>query len=315
MRIGIMGTGGLGGYFGGVLAGAGQDVVFIARGPHLQAIRERGLRVKSPLYGDFVVSPARATEDPGEVGSVDLVLFTTKTYHSETAIQALKPMIGKETVVVSLQNGIDAADLIGAHVGMEHLVGGAAWLSAALEAPGVIGQYSQFRRIVVGEFDGKITPRLKRIHEAFQSAGINVEMSNDISKVLWTKFVFISSVSAIGSLTRVAFGEYRDLPETRGILIKAIEEISAVARAGGVRLDQDVVDKTIEFIDNGAPQIKPSMQRDVEAGRPSEIESLIGVVPGLAKLRKVPAPVMEFAYAMLKPGDLKAQGGLAATRS
>ncbi len=307
MKIAIMGTGGVGGYYGGLLAQKGQDVIFIARGPHLQAIREKGLQVKSVL-GDFFVSPANATDDPTEVGPVDLILFTTKTYHTDTTAQAIKPMIGQETVVLSLQNGIDAAELIGAHLGMEHLVGGATWLSAAIEAPGVIGQYSQFRRIVLGEFNGKMTTRLKTIYETLQATGITVELSDNILKVLWTKFVFISSVSAIGSLTRVNFGEFRYVPEARGILTEAIGEVAAVAQARGVTLDRDVVDKTLEFIDNIAASIKPSMQRDVEVGRPSELESLIGIVARLGERNDVSTPVMRLAYAMLKPGDLKARG-------
>ena len=307
MKIAIMGTGGVGGYYGGLLAQKGQDVIFIARGAHLQAIREKGLHVKSVL-GDFFVSPANATDDPTEVGPVDLILFTTKTYHTETAARAIKPMIDQETVVISLQNGIDAVELIGGHVGMEYLVGGATWLSAAIEAPGVIGQYSQFRRIVIGEFNGKMTTRLKTIYETLQETGITVELSNNILKVLWTKFVFISSVSAIGSLTRVNFGEFRHVPEARVILTEAIGEVASVAQARGVRLDRDVVDKTLEFIDNSAPSIKPSMQRDVETGRPSELESLIGIVARLGKQNGVSTPVMRLAYAMLKPGDLKAQG-------
>ena len=307
MKIAIMGTGGVGGYYGGFLAQKGQDVIFIARGAHLQAIREKGLQVKSVL-GNFFVSTANATDDPTEVGPVDLILFTTKTYHTETAAQAIKPMIDQGTVVISLQNGIDAAERIGAHVGMEHLVGGATWLSAAIEAPGVIGQYSQFRRIVLGEFNGKVTTRLKTIYETLQVTGITVELSDNILKVLWTKFVFIASVSAIGSLTRVNFGEFRHVPEARVILTEAIGEVAAVAQARRVELDRDVVDKMLEFIDNSAASIKPSMQRDVEVGRPSELKSLIGIVARLGEQNGVPTKVMSLAYAMLKPGDLKARG-------
>ena len=237
MRIAIMGTGGVGGYYGGLLSQQGQEVIFIARGAHLQALREKGLRVKS-VHGDFLVSPVKATDNPTEVGPVDLILFTTKTYHTDIAAQAIKPMVGKETVVVPLQNGIDAAERIGAHVGREHLVGGVTWLSAAIEAPGVIGQYSQFRRVVLGEFDGMMTARLKTIYETLQAIGIDVELSDDILKVLWTKFVFISSISALGSLTRVSVGEYRHIPETRDILIEALGEVTAVGRAKGASLKQ-----------------------------------------------------------------------------
>ena len=306
MRIAIMGTGGVGGYYGGLLSQQGQEVIFIARGAHLQALREKGLRVKS-VHGDFLVSPAKATDNPTEVGPVDLILFTTKTYHTDIAAQAIKPMVGKETVVVPLQNGIDAAERIGAHVGREHLVGGVTWLSAAIEAPGVIGQYSQFRRVVLGEFDGRMTARLKKIYETLQTTGIDVELSDDIFTVLWTKFVFISSISALGSLTRVSVGEYRHIPETRDILIEALGEVTAVGRAAGAQLEADLVDKTLEFIDNTAPDMKTSMQRDVEAGRPSELESMLGVVPRLGRETGVATPVMRLAYAVLKPGNLTAQ--------
>ena len=306
MRIAIMGTGGVGGYYGGLLSQKGQEVIFIARGAHLQAMREKGLHVKS-VHGDFLVSPVKATDDTTEVGPVDLILFTTKTYHMDIAAQAIKPMVGKETVVVPLQNGIDAAERIGVYVGREHLVGGVTWLSAAIEAPGVIGQYSQFRRVVIGEFNGMMTARLKMIYETLQTTGIDVELSDDILKVLWTKFVFISSLSALGSLTRVSLGEYRSIPETRDILIEALGEVTAVAQARGVKLERDLVDKTLEFIDNTAPEMRTSMQRDVEAGRPSELESMIGVVPRLGRETGVSTPVMRLAYAILKPGNLKAQ--------
>ena len=306
MRIAIMGTGGVGGYYGGLLSEKGQEVIFIARGAHLQALREKGLRVKS-VHGDFLVSPVKATDDTTEVGAVDLILFTTKTYHTDFAAQAIKPMVGNETIVVPLQNGIDAAERIGAYVGRERLVGGVTWLSAAIEAPGVIGQYSQFRRVVLGEFDGTMTARLKTVHETLQTTGLDVELSDDILKVLWTKFVFISSLSALGSLTRVSLGEYRHVQETRDVLTEALREVTAVAQAKGVRLAGDIVSKTLEFIDNAASEMRTSMQRDVEAGRPSELESMIGVVPRLGRETGVSTPVMRLAYAVLKPGDLKAQ--------
>jgi 2-dehydropantoate 2-reductase len=306
MKIAIMGTGGVGGYYGGLLAKAGRDVTFIARGAHLQAIRKNGLQVKS-VHGDFQVSKALATDKPADVGPVDLIIFATKTYQTDEAAKAIKPMVGKDTVVVPLQNGIDAADRIGQVVGMDHVLGGATWLSAAIEAPGVIGQYSEFRRITLGEFSGKTTARLTSIYDLLKETGATVEVSDNILKVLWTKFVFISSVSAMGSLTRVTFGEYRGVPEARAVLGEAISEVAAVARARGVKLDADILAKTQAFIDSSAPGIKPSMQRDVEAGKPSELESLIGVVVRMGAEKNVPTPVMRFAYAMLKPGELKAQ--------
>ena len=306
MKIAIMGTGGVGGYYGGLLAKAGKDVTFIARGAHLQAICKTGLQVKS-VHGDFQVSKAKATDKPADVGPVDLIIFATKTYQTDEAAKAIKPMVGKDTVVVPLQNGVDAADRIGEVVGMDHVLGGATWLSAAIEAPGVIGQYSEFRRIALGEFSGKTTPRLTSVYDLLKETGAAVEVSDNILKVLWTKFVFIASVSAMGSLTRVTFGEYRGVPEARAVLGEAIGEAAAVARARGVKLDADILAKTQAFIESSAPGIKPSMQRDVEAGKPSELESLIGVVVRMGAEKNVPTPLMRFAYAMLKPGELKAQ--------
>jgi 2-dehydropantoate 2-reductase len=306
MKIAIMGTGGVGGYYGGLLSRSGQDVTFIARGAHLRAIREEGLKVKS-VHGDFTVSPAKATDTPAEVGPVDMVLFVTKTYQTDEAAQLITPMVAQNTVIVSLQNGIDAADRIARVVGMEHMLGGVTWLSAAIEAPGLIGQYSQFRRIALGEFSGEATPRLKAALDALQATGATVEVSDVILKVLWTKFVFIAPVMAMGSLTRVTFGEYRNVPEARTVLTEAISEVAAVAKAKGVTLDKDVVDTTLAFIDSSAPGIKPSMQRDVESGKPSELEAIIGAVVRLGDEHNVPTPVMKFAYAMLKPGELKAQ--------
>ena len=304
MKIAIMGTGGVGGYYGGLLARIGRDVTFIARGAHLRALRKKGLRVRS-VHGDFHVSTVKATDRPGEVGPVGLLLFTTKAYHTDEAAQAIQPMIGSDTAVVSLQNGVDAAERIGAILGMKHLIGGATWLSAAIEAPGVIGQYSQFRRIVLGEFDGSKTQRVQAIQEVLSGTGAAVEITDDISRILWTKFVFIASISAMGALTRVTFGEYRSVPESRTVLSEVIAEVAAVARAKGVTLAPDIVSGTLSFIDQSEPGMKPSMLRDMEAARRTELESLIGVIVRLGKELGVATPVMRIAYAALKPGELK----------
>jgi 2-dehydropantoate 2-reductase len=306
MKIAIMGAGGVGGYYGGLLAQAGHDVVFIARGAHLKALQGQGLRVKSVL-GDFSVSPVRATDHPDEAGTVDLVIVATKTYHTEDAAQAIKPMTGPDTVVVPLQNGVDAVERLGKVVGKEHLLGGATWLSAAIEAPGVIGHYSRFRRVVLGEMNGRITPRAEAVAEAFRRTQATVELVGNIQQILWTKFVFISSVSALGGLTRVPMGAYRQVSEARAVLTEAMSEVAAVARARGVSLDDDIITKTLAFIDGTAEDLKPSMQRDLEAGRVSELESMIGVVVRLGRELDVPTPVMRFAYAMLEPAYLIAR--------
>ena len=306
MKIAVMGTGGVGGYYGALLALKGHEVTFIARGPHLQAIREKGLAIRS-VHGDFIVYPARATDDPTEAGQVELILFATKTYHTDDGAQLVKPMVAETTTVVSFQNGVDAAERIGAVIGMDHLLGGVTWLSAAIEAPGIIGQYSQFRRIALGEFDRQTTARARTIHDVLGSTGATVELVPDITRILWTKFVFIASVSALGCLTRVSFGEYRHVPEARAVLTEAIEEVSAVAKARGIQLDADITEKTLAFIDSSDPGIKPSMQRDVESGRRSELESMIGIVVRLGKEAGIRTPVVELAYSVLKPAELKAQ--------
>jgi 2-dehydropantoate 2-reductase len=210
-------------------------------------------------------------------------------------------------VVLSLQNGIDAAERIGKIVGMEHVLGGATWLSSAVEAPGVIKQISQFRRIAFGELGGGRSERIQRLYDVLNQTGITVEISEDIQKVLWTKLVFITAVSSIGSLTRLPMGDYRSIPETRHLLSSLMQEVESLARAQAVDMDGDVVQKWLEFVDSSAPHIKPSMQLDVESGHRTELESMIGVVGRKGRELGVPTPVADFVYASLLPIELKAR--------
>ena len=309
MKILIMGTGGVGGYYGGLLAQQGNDVTFIARGAHLYAIRHEGLKVKS-VHGDFIVSPANATEDPDKVGPVDLILFSVKTYHTDEAAEAIRSAVGPQTAVLSLQNGIDATERIAKVIGIEHVLGGATWLSSAVEAPGVIKQISQFRRIVFGEMDRTRSERIQTIYEVLKNTSITVEVSEDILRILWTKFVFIAAVSSVGSMTRLPMGDYRSVPETRGLLSGIMHEIEALAHAQSIALDEDVVAKSLEFMDNSGPHIKPSMQLDIESGRRTEIESMIGVIGRKGRELGVPTPVADFVYASLLPIELKARKDL-----
>lgn len=306
MKILIAGSGGVGGYYGGLLAQSGNQVIFLARGEHLKAIRERGLQVKS-VHGDFTVFPAQATDTPAEVGPVDLILFCTKTYDTESVAEALRPCVDAETAIISLQNGVDAAERIGAILGMEHMLGGATWISSAVEAPGIIRQFSQFRRIVFGELDGSITPRAQAIYQILSASGATVELSPNILSVLWTKFIFISAVSGISSLTRLEMGEFRHVPETRTLMTALMREVEALARAQNISLEADVVEKSLAFVDAAAPNIKSSMQRDVESGRRTELESMIGVICRKGREWNVPTPVADFVYAALLPIELKAR--------
>jgi 2-dehydropantoate 2-reductase len=307
VKILMMGSGGVGGFYGGGLAQQGHEVIFVARGAHLRALQEKGLQVKS-VFGDFQVSPARAVEDPAEAGPVDFILFSPKAYDTETAARAMLPAVGANTTVLSLQNGIDAAERIGAIVGMEHMLAGASWISSAIESPGVIKQISQFRRIALGELDGSQSDRLQKIYEALKSTGATVEMPADIRKILWTKFVFIASNSALGCLTRLPMGDYRAVPESRALLASLMKEVESVAHAEGADLDPDVVQKSLDFVDNAAPHIKPSMQLDVEGGRRTELDSMIGVIGRKGRQHGISTPVADFAYAILLPVELKARG-------
>ena len=306
MKIAIIGTGGVGGYYGGLLSHHGHDVTFLARGAHLEAIRKNGLQVKS-IHGDFHILPAKATDQPAEIGASGLVLFCTKNYDTEQSARSIRPIVGEQNVVLSLQNGIDAAERIGAILGMEHMIGGATWISSAVESPGIIKQVSQFRRIALGELDGRPTPRVQAIYDVFQETGIAVEISDDIVKTLWTKFIFISTASSFGTLTHLPIGDWRDIPETRTLAISLMREVEAVGRAYSAALDPDVVEKSLAFIDAAGPGIKASMQLDVEAGRQFELESMVGIIGHKGRMKNIPTPTADAIYALLLPINLTAQ--------
>lgn len=307
MKILIMGSGGVGAYYGGLLAKTGNEVTFIARGVHLQALQTKGLQVYS-VHGDFYLQPVRAFESPASAGTVDLILFCVKAYHTRAAAEALRPVVGAETVVVSLQNGVEAADEIGAILGREHVLGGMTQISSALESPGVVRQVSQFRRIVVGELDGSLSERVLRVVETLRRAEITAEASAQIQKVLWTKLIFISAASSLGALTRLPMGDWRAVPETRTLVTDLMREVEAVGRAHGVPLDADVVEKSLAFIDAAAPHIKASMQLDVDAGRQFELEAILGVVGRKGRAVGVATPIADALYAALLPLLRKALG-------
>ena len=205
MKIVVMGTGGVGGYYGGLFARQGHDVFFTARGEHLKAIQQNGLQVFS-VHGDFAINPVKAGEDPSQFGIADLVLFCTKTYDTEQSAKMLLPVIGEQTMVMSFQNGVDSAERIGAMIGMEHMIGSVPWISSMIEAPGVIRQLSLFRRVAFGELDGSQTERMQALCQAWAELGIDLECVSDIQRVIWTKYLFISSISGIGSLVRLPVG-------------------------------------------------------------------------------------------------------------
>ena len=305
MKIAIFGAGGVGSYFGGLLARAGHEVAFIARGAHLQALRDRGLQVRS-VHGDFDIPRVWATDDPHEVGETDLTICTVKTYDIGVIADRLRPLIGPQTALLPLQNGVETPDDLAQHFGAA-VLGGAVWVVAAVAEPGVIQQQSQFRRIVFGELNGRETPRLHTIHEALANSGATVEITGDIRKVLWTKLLFIASFSGITSVTRAPAGPVMACAESRLLLERAMREVEAVARAKDFQLDDDVVAKTMDFCAMMTPNTTSSMQRDVAGGRHLEYDAINGAVVRAGKETGIPTPVHEFFWTCLKVVDSMAK--------
>jgi len=309
MKIAIFGTGGVGGYAGARLAAAGHDVRFIARGQHLDAIRRDGLRVES-IKGDLHIHPARATDQPAEVGPVDWVLCAVKTWQLAEAIAAMPPLVGAATVVLPVQNGVEAADRLAAVLGPQHVLGGAAWIRAEIVAPGLIRHAAVEPRIVLGELDGGASPRAEELQRALKAAGVRAEVSGEIRSVIWSKFLFITAMSGVGAVTRVPAGEFRALSPTRALLRGAMEEVVVVARARGVSLADGVIAETLRFVDELPADGTSSMQRDVLAGRPSELEDQSGAVVRIARQAGVPTPIHDFLYASLLPQERRARANL-----
>jgi 2-dehydropantoate 2-reductase len=300
MRIAIMGAGGIGGYYGGLLARAGNDVTFIARGAHLAAIQQRGLSVES-VHGDFQVHPAQATGNPAEVGRVDLVLVGVKTYDLDAAAQAARPLVGPGTVVLPLLNGLDAAERLAAVLGEESVLAGLAHISSSIAEPGLVRQISPLRRITFGERSGETTPRAERICDALNEGRIEAVLTPAIDVALWEKFIFIASISGVCCLSRQPVGVVVATPELRGLYEDALREVEAVARARGVSLAPDVVQRTLQLTEGFAPETRPSLLVSLEAGQRLELEAMIGAVVRYGRVVGVPTPVQSVAYAALKP--------------
>jgi 2-dehydropantoate 2-reductase len=299
MRIAIMGSGGIGGYYGGRLALAGNDVTFIARGAHLEAMRTRGLRVES-TKGDFALPAVQVTEDPAPIGAVDLLLMATKTYDLDTAVETARSLIGPQTTVLPLLNGVDIAERISAVVGPEHVLGGLCVLSSAVAEPGVIRHVTPFESVVFGELSGETTPRCQALLETLKAAGINATLSGQIRTELWKKFVMLATIAGVCCAVRHPAEIVAD-PDVRALFSGSLEEIAAVARAQGVLLPDTVVQDTLRFFDGVPPGTKPSMLVDLEAGRRLEVEAINGAVVRLGAELGVPTPVNRFLYAALKP--------------
>jgi 2-dehydropantoate 2-reductase len=308
MRVAVVGAGGVGGYFGGRLAEAGVPVVFVARGAHLDALRRDGLQVES-VAGDFVVRPVVATDDPGIAGTVDVVLLGVKAWQVTEAAAALRPMLGPDSVVVPLQNGVLAADQLAAVVGRERVLGGLCKIVSYVAGPGRIRHAGIAPRIEFGERDGRVSPRVQALKAAFERArGVSVGTPEDIEAAVWEKFLFIAPFSGVGAVTRVPAGPIRSIPETRRMLEAAIREVEGVGRARGVGLRLDAVTRTMSWVDGLPADATASMQRDILDGKPSELEYQSGAVVRLGRESGVPVPVNECLYRSLLPAELAARG-------
>lgn len=309
MRIAVFGTGGVGGYFGGRLARTGEDVHFIARGEHLRAIQTGGLRVDS-ILGDFIVEPAKASDDPSQVGEVDVVILGVKAWDVPNAAQAMRPMVGNQTFVVPLENGVDAPEQLASVLGKEHVMGGLCQISAFIAGPGHIRHVGIEPFVAFGELDGRPSQRAEGLLQVLEAAGVKAAIPPDIQISMWEKFLFIATVSGLGAVTRAPADIYRSLPETRQMLIAAFEEIVALARARGVMLPEDTVEKRLAFVDNLPDGLLASMQRDILEGKPSELASQNGAVVRMGAELGVPTPVHAFIYNCLLPQELRARGQL-----
>lgn len=300
MRIAVIGTGGVGGAFGAAFAKAGADVIFLARGAHLAAMRETGLRVLGPR-GDVHLAHTCVTDQPTNIGEVDVVLFCVKLWDVESAGTAIRPIVGPNTAVIPLQNGVDASERLIPILGQHAVMGGVANISAAIVEPGVIRQTGTFMRMVFGELDGQQRDRGAALHGLCQKAGFDAVHSNDILTALWEKFVLLATNSSVVSLTRLPIGKLRGDPEVFTLFEKGVAEVAAVGRARGIKLPADIEAKILEITRNAPPDLLPSMAVDLFRGNRLELPWLGGKVVALGRQLGVPTPVHETMFAALKP--------------
>jgi 2-dehydropantoate 2-reductase len=300
MRIAVVGAGGTGGYFGGLVARAGQDVTFIARGAHLEALRVRGLTVESKLAGTFTV-PVQATDAPTEVAPVDLILFCVKTYDTDTAAESIRPLIRPDTMLLSLQNGIDNEERIARAAGYTSRLGAVAYVVSAIKAPGVVAQTAGPGKIILGELSGGASARTERLRDLLQRAGIAAEVHPDIRVVLWQKFLFICAFSGVTAATRLPIGTILADSVTSALFRGKVEEVEAVARADGIDLPADCVEQALATAAAVEPWGRGSLYHDLAVGRRLELESLNGEVVRRGREHGIETPLNFAIYAALRP--------------
>jgi 2-dehydropantoate 2-reductase len=309
MRIAIFGAGSIGGYFGGRLSQVGEDVVFIARGEHLNAMLKHGLQVDS-INGDFAVQPVQATDDPSKTGGVDMVLVGVKAWQVTEAAEVMRPMIGPETFVLPLQNGLEAPSQLSEILGDQHVLGGLCGLFCYVAGPGHIVHAGTDPFVKFGELDNHRSQRVEQLLDTFKRAGVNAEIPPDIQVAMWMKFLLIAVWSGMGAVTHAPVGIWRSLPETRRMAEQGLQEIIAVAKARNILLPEKALQTTMALYDGLVPHSTASLQRDVMQGRPSELEAQIGAVVRFGQEASVPTPLFTFIYRSLLPMELRARGQL-----
>ncbi|HTZ97708.1 MAG TPA: 2-dehydropantoate 2-reductase [Terriglobales bacterium] len=307
-RFAVYGAGGVGGYFAAVLARAGHWLGLIARGRQLDAIRESGLRVESPK-GNFDVRPAKVTDQPADIGPVDSVILAVKAWQVPEAVQAMRPLLGSGTKVLPLQNGVEASDQLERTLGREHVLLGLCRIISSVSAPGCIRHGGLDPQVALGEVDaGPLSPNAAVLVEALRSAGAKVETPADMRAALWEKLLFIAAVSGVGAVARANIGEIRNCEPTRQLLQQVMTEVQTVAASRGVRLAADIVERTRAFVETIPASGTASMQRDIADGKPSELESIIGVVGRFGREAAVATPAIDYIYASLLPQERRARG-------
>ncbi|HEY9222143.1 MAG TPA: 2-dehydropantoate 2-reductase [Lutibacter sp.] len=306
MNIVIYGTGGVGGYFGARLAQAGNTVTFIARGKHLEAIQKNGLQLKSPK-GDYLVFPANATANIADVTDIDLILVCIKTWQLEAAAKEINRVLNEKTMVISLLNGVNNAEVLGSVIEKKHLLGGLCKVVSKIEDFGIINHLSFEPTIVFGELDNVKTERAILLEKVFLNAGFTTKLAENIQTEIWSKFLFISTISAIGALTRATVGELMASPQLKKMMREIADEIVAVAKAKGVYLSETMVEKQFQMIESQPYNTTSSLQRDMMEGKPSELEAQTGTVVKMGLELGILTPVNDFIYYCLLPQEKEAQ--------
>ena len=306
MKVAIVGSGGVGGYFGAKLALGGNDVTFIARGEHLKMMKSKGLKITG-FSGDFIVYPVKATDRIEDVGIPDLVIIGVKAWQVREIARKLKPIVGKDTVILPLQNGVLASDELKEEINGNNVIGGLCRIMSKIEEPGVINHFGINPAIVFGELDNKITERALSLKEVFDKSGINSKIADDIQVELWKKFIAIC-VGGLLAVARSTYGEMRELGETRSLMRELLNEIYVLALKAGIAVNSDYVEKSLSFIDTVPYDSTSSLTRDVWEGKPSEIEYQNGTVVRLGKKYGMDTPLNRFVYSCILPLEIKARG-------